>query len=261
MGWEWCGSSRAYTLPLVHLPRGIDVSCVRATVPQDAETLKDLYEAWVRPYRMAEVRRLSWWQERLEATTGFSHYFYLYENPEPRGYLYLQLQEPARMHELVWQTPEAYGALLGVVQRHKSQVSQIRWSAPPDDPLWHYAAHREVTVEWKPPLSARVVDVPAALTLLKPEGALAGRCTVCIEDRHARWNNGCWQLEVEESVVTARHTSEAAQVACDIGAWSQLFLGDPDVEALRRAGRLTVSDESGYAVLRALCPPSLVWSS
>src|SRR5437667_6625224 len=107
-------------------------------------------------------------------------------------------QEPAQVHELIWQTPEAYRALLGVLQRHKSQMSQVLWNAPPDDPLWHYAAHREAKVEWKPPLSARVVDVPAAPSLLKPPATPAGRCTVCIEDRMAQWNNGCWQLDVEE---------------------------------------------------------------
>jgi predicted acetyltransferase len=260
MGWEWCGSSRSYTLPLTHLPCGIDSSRIRPAVPQDAATLQALYEAWVRPYRLAEARRLSWWQERLDAKTGLPHYFYLYEDPAPRGYLCLQLTEPAWVHELAWLAPEAYRALLGVVQRHQSQLSQIRWGAPPDDPLWHYAAHWDVQVAWKPPLSARVVDLPAALALLQPNEALAGRCTVRVRDRLAPWNDGCWRIEVEAGTVRAERTVEAPPLTCDIGAWSQLFVGDPDAAALRRAGRIAVADERAYALLHALCPRSLVWS-
>jgi hypothetical protein len=48
-------------------------------------------------------------------------------------------------------------------------------------------------------------------------------------------------------------------VACDIGTLSQLFLGDPDAEALRRMGRLAVSEEEGYTLLSALCPAARVW--
>ena len=66
---------------------------------------------------------------------------------------------------------------------------------------------------------------------------------------------------MEGGRVTAAPSAEEPQVACDIGVWSQLFFGDPDVETLRRAGRLTVADERGYEVLRALCPPALCWTN
>jgi predicted acetyltransferase len=261
MGWEWVGSARNYTLPLAHLPRGLDTGHVRPAGPEDAETLQRLYEAEAARYRGPLVRSLSWWRERLEATAGFTHYFFLYADPEPCGYLYLQLREPARVRELIWRTPAAYEALLGVLRRHKAQLDGVRWEAPPDDPLWHYAAHWNLKVEWQPPFSARVVDVPAALALLRPEEGLTGRCRVQIEDPLAAWNDGCWEITVEGGQVTAARTSETPQAAGDIGAWSQLFFGDPDGTALRRAGRLAVSDERGWAVLRALCPPALCWTN
>ena len=50
-------------------------------------------------------------------------------------------------------------------------------------------------------------------------------------------------------------------MSCDIGAWSQLYFGDPDASALRNAGRLSVQDEAGFARLQALCPPALVWTN
>src|SRR5204862_7265212 len=78
MGWEWVGASRRYALPPAHLPRGLDTRHVRAAGPEDAETLQDLYEAEAARYRGPLVRPLSWWRERLEATTGFTHYFFLY---------------------------------------------------------------------------------------------------------------------------------------------------------------------------------------
>jgi len=161
----------------------------------------------------------------------------------------------------VWQTPEAYRALLGVLRRHRSQLDQVLWDAPPDDPLWQFAAHWDVKVAWSPPFSGRVVDLPAALSLLRPADGVAGRCVVQVEDPLAAWNTGCWEIAVEGGSVTADRTSAAPHVACDIGVWSQLFFGDPAADALRRAGRLAVTDERGFDLLRALCPPALVWTN
>jgi predicted acetyltransferase len=261
MGWEWVGSNRSYTLPLAALPAGLATRNVRAAGPEDVETLRDLYEAEAARYRGMLVRPLSWWRDRLEATTGFTPYFYLYEAPRPAGYLHLQLRDPARVRELVARTPAAYAALLGVLRRHKAQLDRFVWEAPPDDPLWHTAAHWDLKVAWKPPFSGRVVDLPAAAALLRPPETLAGRCVVQVEDPLTSWNTGSWEIAVEGGTVTAARTSATAQVACDIGAWSQLFFGDPDADALRRAGRLAVKDERGYALLRALCPPALCWTS
>jgi predicted acetyltransferase len=207
------------------------------------------------------VRPLSWWQERLEATTGVTHYFYLCENPTPSGYLYLHMKEPARVRELVARTPEAYRSLLGVLRRHRAQLDEVAWDAPPDDPLWHHAAHWEVKTAWRPPFSGRVVDLPAALALLQPPQGLAGRCILRVEDPLLAANSGGWQIMVEGGVVTAERTSAAPQLAGDIGAWSQLLFGDPDAASLRRAGRLVVADERGYELLRSLCPPALCWTN
>ena len=261
MGWEFVGSGRNYTLPLAYLPRGLDSRNVRAAGPEDAETLRGLYDAAAVRYRGMLVRSLSWWTERLERTTGFTHYFFLHSDPEPSGYLYLQLRDPAQVRELVWKTPDSYAALLGALRRHKSQLGQFKWNAPPDDPLWHYAAHWDLNVAARPPFSGRVVDAPAALALLQAAGSLAGQCRVRITDKLASWNESCWAIRVEGGRVTGERSSEAPQVVCDIGAWSQLFFGDPGAEALRHAGRLTVTDERGYELLRTLCPPALCWTN
>jgi predicted acetyltransferase len=259
MGWEWIGSQRDYTLPLAHLPRDLEPRGVRLAQPADAATLKALYEAEAARYRGMFVRDSSWWRERLEATTGHLHYFYLYEGARPEGYLYLRMEEPARVRELMATTPESYRALLGVLRRHRSQLANAKWTAPPDDPLWHFAAHWDVGVAWRPPYSGRVVELAAAVALLAPEPALAGECVVRVEDPLASWNTGAWRLSAEGGAARAERTSDPAAVTCDIGAFSQILFGDPDAAALRRAGRLSVTDETGFAFLRALCPPALCW--
>jgi predicted acetyltransferase len=261
MGWETLGSRRSYTLPLVHLPAGLDTAKVRPAGPDDAETLRDLYERSAARYRGTLARPLSRWQERLEATTGFTEYFYLYEDPQPTAYLHLSMRDPARVRELVWETPEAYQALLGALRRHKSQLDQVTWEAPPDDPLWQFAAHWDVKVAWEAPFSGRIVDVPAAFGSLRPPQRLSGRCIIQVEDPLAPWNTGGWQVTVEDGAVTVQQTSAVPQVAANIGVWSQLLFGDPDAAALRRAGRLAVHDERGFDLLRALCPPALVWTN
>jgi predicted acetyltransferase len=261
MGWEWVGSARNYTLPLAHLPRDLEPAHVRLARPDDAGTLRDLYEADAARYRGMLTRPVSWWQERLESTTGFTHYLYLCENPTPSGYLYLHMREPAQVRELVAATPEAYRSLLGVLRRHRAQLDQVIWKAPPDDPLWHHAANWEVKTEWRPPFSGRVVDLPAAFAWRRAPEGLAGQCVVQVEDPLLAANSGAWQITVEGGAVTTEHTSAAPQVAGDIGAWSQLLFGDPDAAALRRAGRLEVADERGYELLHALCPPAFCWTN
>jgi predicted acetyltransferase len=261
MGWEWVGSSRGYTLPLAHLPAGLEAANVRLAGPADAATLRGLYEAYAAGYRGMVVRPLSWWQERLESTTGFTPYFYLVEDPAPQGYLYLEMRDPARVRELIWQTPAAYRTLLGVLRRHKSQLSEVAWEAPPDDPLWHYAAHWDLKTSWKPSFSGRVVDLPGAFALLQPEEGLSGRCVIQVEDRLLSQNSGCWAVTVEGAQVRVERTAESAHVLGEIGVWSQLLFGDPDGRSLRRSGRLKVADERGFRLLCDLCPPALAWTN
>lgn len=259
MGWEWIGSERRYTLPLAHLPRELEPQGVREAGPTDTATLQALYEAEAARYRGMFVRHSSWWRARLEATTGHTHYFYLYEGARPEGYLYLQMQEPARVRELVATTPEAYRSLLGVLRRHRAQLDKVLWSAPADDPLWHHAAHWEVEVAWRPPFSGRVVDLPAAVALVAPDPALAGECVVQVTDPLVSWNSGTWRIAAEGGAARAERSPGNAEVECDAGAFSQLLFGDPDAAALRRAGRLAVREERGFAFLRALFPPALCW--
>ena len=259
MGWEWVGSQRRYTLPLAHLPRDLEPRGVRAARPADVGTLQALYESDAARYRGMLVRDSSWWRERLESRTGHAHYFYLYERARPEGYLYLQMQEPARVRELIATTPEAYRALLGVLRRHRAQLKSVTWTAPPDDPLWHIAAHWEIEVAWRPPFSGRVVDLPAAVALLSPDPSLAGECVLEVEDSLTPWNTGVWRITAEGGVARAERTTQAAEASCDVGAFSQMLFGDPDAVALRRAGRLPVTHEGAFAFLRALCPPALCW--
>jgi predicted acetyltransferase len=261
MGWEWAGGRRTYTFPLQILPRSTAQGTVREAGPADAETLRRLYEAYAARYQGTLIRPLSWWADLLAQNTGHRHYFFLYEDPDPQGYLCLHLEHPARVEELIWQSPAAYAGLLGALRRHRSQFESFVWAAPPDDPLWHYAANWEIATTWKPPFSARVVDLPAALAYKTPDPALAGQFTVQVEDPLASWNTGCWKITVEGGTVQAKSTTEAPQLACDIGAWSQVSFGDPDAGPLRRAGRLKVHDEAAFTLLQALFPPALAWTN
>jgi predicted acetyltransferase len=261
MGWETMGSRRSYTLPLQHLPAGLDTAKARLAGPADAATLRDLYERSAARYRGTLVRPLSRWRDRLEATTGYTEYFYLHDDPAPTGYLHFSMRDPASVRELIWETPEAYQALLGVLRRHKSQLDQVTWQAPPDDPLWQFAAHWDVKVAWEAPFSGRIVDIPGAFGSLRPAANLTGRCVIQVEDSLAPWNTASWEVAVEGGAITIEKTSAAPQVTADIGVWSQLLFGDPDAQALRRAGRLAVHDERGFELLCALCPPALVWTN
>jgi len=83
--------------------------------------------------------------------------------------------------------------------------------------------------------------------------------TVQVFDESADWNTRTWRLNCEGRKVMVQPTDAAPQVSMDIQALSQAYFGTPDLDALRRAERLMVYNEPGYALLRAFLDGPPMW--
>jgi len=59
--------------------------------------------------------------------------------------------------------------------------------------------------------------------------------------------------------VTAVTGQAIPGVSLDIQALSQAYWGQPPLDLIRAAGRLTVTDEAQYQVLSQLLPPSVCY--
>ena len=156
-------------------------------------------------------------------------------------------------------TPAAYRGLLSTLHYYGTQVRRVEFSAPADDPLPLHVMHYDLNTTISPLFMGRVVDVVPALAALTPEPMLTGRVILQVSDSSCEWNNRTFAVTAEAGRVTAAPTQDAPGVSLDIQALSQAYWGQPSLDLLRAAGRLTVGDEAQYQVLSRLMPPAVCY--
>ena len=140
------------------------------------------------------------------------------------------------------------------------QNAKAGGTLPGDYPVRTYVCTYDVETKRRPVFMGRVVDLAGLLAALPVAAELDGAIQVAVTDPHAPWNQGLWRLDVQDGQIVASLVlgGGAPDVSVDIQALSQALWGQPSLAALRRAGRITVHDERGFAFLEALLPPACV---
>jgi predicted acetyltransferase len=262
LGWDWTGVRRRYCVPSRVLRSDPETECVRAATPADRSRIVDLYTEFSGRYRGMLVRTASDWDHVLNDRKKEYAYSFLYEKDgRVEGYLvfYGWKEEETRIREFLTLTPRAQRALLGLLRRHEMQVKKFAWNAPENDLLWNQLVDWDLESKLVPLQMARIVDLPAALSFLRPPAEHNSRVNVAIRDANAPWNDGVWRISVEARHVEVRRTQEPAQVEMDIRQAAQAFFGSPTLDDLRLSDRLTVHDEAGYACLQTLFAGPPMW--
>ncbi len=207
----------------------------------------------------------NFWERALAHRDNRTAYVQVYHDPQtdqPEGYLtfrYPENGDAGQVGELVANTSAAYRGLLSVLHYYGTQVQKVEFSAPNDDPLPVIAMQDDLTVEVVPLLMGRIVDVAPAFAALTPEHTMAGRVVLQVSDASCDWNHQTFALTAEAGRVTFGPTQKAPGVSLDIQALSQAYWGQPSLDLLRAAGRLTVTDEAQYQVLSYLLPPGVCY--
>ena len=135
----------------------------------------------------------------------------------------------------------------------------MEFSAPASDPLPFHVMHYDLNTTISPLFMGRVVDVAGAFAALTPEPGVTGRVALQVSDGSCEWNSQAFAVTAEAGRVTAAPSQDAPGVSLDIQALSQAYWGQPSLDLLRAAGRLTVMDEAQYQVLSRLLPPSVCY--
>lgn len=265
-GWDWVGEKRNIKLPLSVLraaPEGREVQDITGEGAQ--ERTASACTRYARNYRgifTTETRR---WGRALGHDEGRTTYVYFHDPSE--SYLlwrYESKAEEGTVREFITNTPGGDRALLSLLHYFGTQCETASLTVPSDSSLWSHVMHWDLSTKIEPVFSGRVVDFAAAMTRLElPPDTPNGTLTFQLEDEHAPWNTGTWRIIVEGGRVHATIQVgglEEADVTADIQAISQAFWGTPDLTALRRAGRLTVTNEPGFALLSRLLPSTPVFS-
>lgn len=273
-GWDWVGEQKQYSVPTAELKAGPEGRCLTMYDGLDAlDVVRPVYEQFARRYHGMGLRRETapgdaasyWWQRTLDYGGNGSRitYVQVYSNPQtgqPEGYLtflYPQDGDTGQVGDFIANTPAAYKGLLSVLHYYGVQVEKVSFNAPMDDPLALHLMHWDLETKIKPLFMGRIVDVPAALSALRPPADVSGRIILQVADSQCDWNNRTFAITTDAGQVTVTAAPDALGVALDIQTLSQACWGQPSLERLRTAERLSVSDETQYALLSRLLPPRL----
>lgn len=133
-----------------------------------------------------------------------------------------------------------------------SVVPTVRAKAYADSLPLHLAdADAAVTVHEHQRWMLRLVDAPAAVAARGWPAGLAARVDLDVRDDLVADNAGRWRLAVEGGSGSLTRGGDGT-VALDVGALSALYTGYADPRTLRRAGRLTTTDEAALDALATM---------
>ena len=273
-GWDWVGEQKQYSVPTSELKAGPEGQCLTMYDGLDAlDVVRPVYERFARRHYGMGLRRETapgdtasyWWKRTLDYGGNGSRitYVQVYSNPQtgqPEGYLtflYPQDGDTGQVGDFVANTPAAYKGLLSVLHYYGVQVEKVSVSAPMDDPLPLHLMHSDLETKIKPLFMGRIVDVQAALTALRPEADLSGKIVLQVADAQCDWNHQTFAVTADAGHVTAAPTPDAPGVALDIQTLSQAYWGQPSLDRLRAAERLSVTNEAQYTLLSRLLPPRI----
>jgi predicted acetyltransferase len=111
------------------------------------------------------------------------------------------------------------------------------WNLAPDDPiLLSVAEPRRLGLALGDALWLRVVDVATALA--GRSYSADGRLILEVTDEFCAWNAARWSLTVESGAARVEHTTEPAELACDVTDLGATYLGAFSFTQLADAGRV-----------------------
>jgi len=262
VGCDWVGSPRRYRAATRVLQATDGTERSRQATPDDRPAIADVYRRFASRYRGMTDRTEKQWNTVLDDKADTYTYTYVYEGDAGiEGYLTYNggSHESTDLREFLCLTAGAQRGLLGLLGRLDMQTRAVVWSAPADDLLWSLVVDHENETRLWVTTQARVVDVQSAISSWRPERHVRGAFVLGIADASADWNTGNWRVEFADGRISAARTDCDPQIAMDIRAFSQAFFGTLDVATIRRAERMTVSDESGYEAFRACLAGPPMW--
>lgn len=252
-GYSLCSVQRRYEVDTVDLNLMVEASpgyeVRRAPAVEALPILKDLYRTFIADRSLYLHRSGPLWQGNVlgdREGEGPAHIAICTSNGEPVGYVVYTLREskvdhPARgqeiqIRDLVWLNIDACRALWAFIGRH-DLVGRVVWAnAPADDPAWElFAEPRMLRAQDKEGVYFRIVDVAGALA--ERGYAMNGEMVIGVgPDRESPWNQGNWQLRVEDGEASVRATTEPADVQFSIKSLSSAFSGFRRVRQLAAWG-------------------------
>ncbi|MGN7457631.1 GNAT family N-acetyltransferase [Paenibacillus pasadenensis] len=258
-GWELCADRIRFTIPRDKLPpRKLTpgfIERVDPAQPDIRQSLQELYEEYASGFQIALSRESDWWDDSVLRRKSGHAAIYRSEGGAAEGYALYQVKErKLTVHELVYLSEEAREGLWTFFGQHDSMIDQVQFESYKGDPLPFLLPDPRIEQAVQPYFMARIVDAEAFIEAYPFLPGPARSWTMIVEDEHAPWNDGSWELAVDErgkgslrklsgqpADNGAPFAESAAAVALrgGIGSWTALFTGYAGPRELLAAGGLT----------------------
>jgi predicted acetyltransferase len=271
LGWEIAGVHGAQTVAardLGLLSVGDTVAVRRGSVA-DLPAAQACYDA-VAPGRDGMLDRPGWWWERTvssrfpgmaltvvdgEDGDGTVDGYAVWERtPPPPG----DEGHGITVHEVISRRPDAALALWRLFGGTASQVREVSYFAPPEDPLLLLLPEQTPRPSWHLRWMLRVVDLPGAIAARGWRAGITVDVDLDVRDRHAPWNDGRWRLHVADGHATVEKGGTGT-VQVGIAALASLYSGYASATSLARLGLLSGASARELGALDALLAGPTPW--
>jgi predicted acetyltransferase len=279
LGWEVAGvhgAQRIGTRHLSLLPAGDAVPIRRASL-DDLAAIQACYGA-VAAERDGMLDRPDWWWDHTitsrmpgmaisvvdgERDDGVDGYAVWERTDRPAGSARgaggpRSEGHGITVHEVVARRPDAAIALWRLFGGAASQVREVEYFAPPEDPLFLLLPEQDQRPSWYLRWMLRVVDLPLAVEARGWRPGVRVEVDLDVRDRHAPWNDGRWRLHVDDGVATIEKGGTGA-VHLSINALAAMYSGYASATSLARLGLVSGASPRELGALDALLAGPTPW--
>jgi len=265
-GWEIASVRKAYTFA----PKDVALRSqpgergrLRMLAPDDWAQLDRVYRQHSAQRNGPIHRGEVWWREAIFALSQPAPAdVALWEDGrgEPQGYVvYHQRTSPDQDAPMFWVrevtalTTDAYLNIISYLLRHDLPKT-ITWSTPSDDPFLSLVEDAtKVRIEMDYDVMLRVCDVENALRQRPPAGREGGlSLALGVSDASAPWNEGTWQIEVADGLVSIERTNAPPELSLSATVLAPVFNGFLSPSAAALAGLAAAKDEETLAIADAV---------
>ncbi|WP_169306764.1 GNAT family N-acetyltransferase [Cohnella pontilimi] len=256
-GYEMMTQKKQYTIEPRWFPPRRDTAGTVKLVEKSMELLDPVYQTFAARYDGMLVRDRYWWDSRaLKAQMAA-----VYSNPsgQAEGYMLYQVKDKhMKVFEWVALTEEARIGLWSYAGNHDSMADQLTMTVPADDPLPFLLPEPRLKQEVTGHFMSRIVDAQAFVGQYRfEESDRTDELLLHLEDGHAPWNEGLFQLRIEpsgkaalERVTRAAGDGGTSAVSLDIQTLTVMLAGNLRPRMLQRTGRLQGAPESAALLER-----------
>ena len=260
-GYEVAGKRLKITCPSHRWPKLQESLPIRRLGPQDWRELIACHEAFAHRRSGVSLRTEFLWQRVL----GENRPLTIYAAGDPvEAYAVVSHQSSFwstdHLSEVAWSSRAGYETLFSMLEGLAINKQGLSWFEPSDGPFYTRFLDAGVEAKVDRPVMYRINDVEAALSALQPSKDLAGSFSLRIDDQLISENCGPWQVEYQggHTSVTRLALDVHCDLAMDVRAFSQAYLGQPDLVELFNAELVEIQNPKALEAATSLLPPSAV---